>query len=253
MNILETITAKRAAADHQYTVQELEKKIENLPLPRSFAEAFRNGNISVIAELKKASPSKGLIRPDFHPEILAPMLENAGAAALSVLTEPEYFLGSLDYLEQVHKLVKLPLLRKDFITQEIQILEARAAGASAVLLIAAVLSAEKFRSLHRFAKSIGLDVLCESHSREEIGMLAENGAEIIGVNARNLKDFHVSQDVVLENLSEIPSGIIRIAESGIRNREDIRTLRQAGTDGFLIGEALMRESDPGAKLREFLA
>ena len=223
MNILETITAKRAAAAHKYSVRELEKMIENIPLPRSFADAFRNDGISIIAELKKASPSKGLIRADFHPEVLAPILEKAGAAALS------------------------------FITQEIQILEARAAGASAVLLIAAVLTAEKFRTLHRFAKSIGLDVLCESHSREEIGMLAENGAEIIGVNARNLKDFHVSQDVVLENLSEIPAGIIRIAESGIRNREDIRTLHEAGADGFLIGEALMRESDPGAKLREFLS
>ena len=253
MNILETITAKRVAAAHKYSVRELEKMIEDLPLPRSFADAFRNDGISIIAELKKASPSKGLIRADFHPEILAPILENAGAAALSVLTEPEYFLGSLDYLEKVHKIVKLPLLRKDFITQEIQILEARAAGASAVLLIAAVLTAEKFRTLHQFAKSIGLDILCESHSREEIEMLAENGAEIIGVNARNLKDFHVSQDVVLENLSEIPAGIIRIAESGIRNREDIRTLHEAGADGFLIGEALMRESDPGAKLREFLS
>lgn len=253
MNILETITAKRAAAPHDRTSGELERIIEDLPLPPSFANAFRKDGISIIAELKKASPSKGLIRADFHPEILAPMLENAGAAALSVLTEPEYFLGSLDYLEKVRKIVSLPLLRKDFITQEIQILEARAAGASAILLIAAVLTAEKFRELHRFAKSIGLDVLCESHSSEEIEMLAENGAEIIGVNARNLKDFHVSQDVVLENLQRIPSGIIRIAESGIRNRADILNLEQAGADGFLIGEALMRETDPGAKLREFLA
>lgn len=252
-SILQKITEARANAPKTVSEAELKAKISGMPPCLDFAAAFRGDGIHVIAELKKASPSKGLIRAEFRPVELAEALEAAGAAALSVLTEPDCFLGSIRYLEEVRRHVRIPLLRKDFITNEYQILEARAAGADAVLLIAAVLEAERFVELREYAESLGLTALCEAHCRTEVEMLVKGGAELIGVNARDLSDFSVSLDASLNLLGDIPSGIIRIAESGIRSGEDIHRFREEGADGFLIGETLMRAEFPGEKLKELLA
>lgn len=252
-SILEKITKARANAPKTVPEAELKAKIAGMPPCRDFAAAFRGDGVHVIAELKKASPSKGLIRADFHPVALAEELEAAGAAALSVLTEPDCFLGSIRYLEEVRRAVSLPLLRKDFISNEYQILEARAAGADAILLIAAVLDEARFAELRGFAESLGLTALCEAHTGSEVEMLIRGGAAMIGVNARDLADFSVSLDTSLNLLGAIPDGIVRIAESGIRTKEDIRRFRDEGADGFLIGETLMRAERPGEILRELSA
>ena len=250
-SILEKLVRSRAEAPKKCSEAELEARIAELPPCRDFAGALREKKgRAVIAELKKASPSKGMIREDFRPVELAVELEKAGAAALSVLTEPNCFLGSLHFLEEVRKHVELPLLR---ITTEYQILEARAAGADAVLLIAAALDKQRFAALHQFARSLGLAVLCEAHSKSEVEMLAEGGGTIIGINARDLSDFSVSVERSLNLVGEIPSGLLRIAESGIRSASDIRRFREEGADGFLIGETLMRALSPGEKLKELLA
>ena len=251
-NILEEITAARAKAPRRTSLKTLEAQVAKQQPPLDFAARFRGDGIHIIGELKKASPSKGLIREDFPVVELAKELESSGAAALSILTEPDRFLGKLKYIRDVRPHVQIPILRKDFISNEYQILEARAAGADAILLIAAVLDAKRFRQLFTFASLLGLAVLCEAHTRQEIDMLAEGGAKIIGVNARNLADFSLSLDVTLENLSHIPDGIIKIAESGIKNADHIRQLRIAGADGFLVGETLMRAVHPGERLKELM-
>ncbi len=251
-NILEKITEARAKAPQTVSLKKLEAQAARRKAPLDFSACFRGEGIHVIAELKKASPSKGLIREDFPVVSLAKELESAGAAALSILTEPDCFLGKLNFIRDVRPKVRIPILRKDFISNEYQILEARAAGADAILLIAAVLDAKKFRELFTFASSLGLSVLCEAHTRKEIDMLVDGGAKIIGVNARDLTNFSLSLDVTMENLKHIPEGIIKIAESGIQNAFHIKDLREAGADGFLIGETLMRAEHPGEKLKELL-
>jgi indole-3-glycerol phosphate synthase len=252
-SILNTISAHRAAAPRTVPLEVLQAQCAPLPPPPSFVDAFRGGGLHVIAELKKGSPSKGLIRADFHPCALAEELEAAGAVALSILTEPEYFLGSLEYLQEVHACVKIPLLRKDFIITDYQIYEARAAGASAILLIAALLTPAQFRALHTLAESLQLAVLCEAHSADEAAMLLDHGAKIIGVNARNLHDFSVSTDASLKIIATLPPSVIRIAESGLQNADDLRRFHDAGADGFLIGETLMRAPSPGAKLHQLMS
>ncbi|MPM72086.1 Indole-3-glycerol phosphate synthase [bioreactor metagenome] len=207
----------------------------------------------MIAELNSASPSKGVIRAAIDVETVAPGLEAAGAAALSVLTEKNFFLGSESNLRRARKAVSIPLLRKDFIYDEYQILEARVWGADAILLIAAMLSPEEFRRLHAFAHSLQLDVLCEAHTAEELAMLLDNGGELIGVNARNLSTFDTSLELAGELIRRIPAGKIAVAESAIKSAEDLRTLEQLGAKAFLIGETLMRAADPGRKLCELLS
>lgn len=252
-SILSRLTAARAAAARTIDSADLRRRIATMPAPPDFAAAFRTPRLHIIAELKKASPSRGLIRAVFTPRELACELARAGAAAISVLTEPEYFLGNIDYLRQVSETVSIPLLCKDFITTEAQILQARANGASAILLIAAALSPARFRELRQYAESLSLHALCETHNAGEIAMVLDGGARIIGVNARNLHDFSMSPETSLELLKTIPASVVRIAESGIITRPQLELFRQAGADGFLIGEALMRETSPGAKLRELLA
>ncbi len=206
------------------------------------------GGPAVIAELKKASPSRGLIRADFRPVELGRSLEAAGAAALSVLTEEEFFHGSLGYLERVSAAVAVPCLRKDFILDPFQILEARAAGADAVLLIVAALGDEELGVLHAFARDLDLDVLVEAHDEEEIDRAVDAGAEMIGVNCRDLRTFAVSTESLLYLVDRLPKEVLRVAESGIRTAEDVRALRAGGYDAFLIGESLMRQPDPAAQL-----
>ncbi len=252
-NVLETIVAKSriglAEQKRRIPAAELEKRLAALPPVKGFKKSLQKTGFRVIAELKKASPSKGLIRENLDIERVAPQLERAGAAALSVLTEKNFFLGSLENLERARKAVEIPLLRKDFIYDEYQILEARVLGADAILLIAAMLPAAEFRRLHEFASSLDLDVLCEAHTAPELDMLLENGAEIVGVNARNLATFDTSLTLAKELLAKIPAGKVAVSESAIRSREDMAMLN---VSAFLIGETLMRAEHPGDALCELL-
>lgn len=219
--------------------------------PRGFGAGLRAAAArgpAVIAELKKASPSRGVIRADFEPVELARGLVEAGAAALSVLTDAEFFQGSLGNLERVSAAVTVPCLRKDFIVDPFQILEARAAGADAVLLIVAALEDAQMELLHAFARDLDLDVLVEAHTHEEVDRAVDVGAEMIGVNSRDLKSFEVNTESLLFLVESLPKHVLRVAESGIRSAADVRKLRAGGYDAFLIGEALMRQPDPAAQL-----
>ena len=220
---------------------------------RNFVDALRVGSgPRVISELKKASPSKGIIREDYEVFGLAAELEENGAAALSVLTEKNYFKGSPDYLQAVTKQVNIPVLRKDFIVDPYQIYEAKVWGADAILLIAAVLPAEEYKVLYDLAKELGLYVLSEVHNIEELEMVLKEGAEVIGVNSRDLKTFETDLVMMRAMIQEIPDSVIKVAESGIKTKEDIQDFMSVGASGFLIGETLMREASPGKKLKELI-
>jgi indole-3-glycerol phosphate synthase len=225
-------------------------------VPRGFrrvlAAKSRDG-IAVIAELKKASPSKGLIRAEFRPVELARELEGAGAAALSVLTDEEFFQGSLRNLREASAAVAIPCLRKDFIVDEFQLVEARANSADAVLLIVAALTAEELSSLVAGACRYGLDVLCEVHDGEELQRALDAGCDLIGVNTRDLRTFKVDLETAFALVEKFPANVVKVAESGIHSAEDVARLRAAGYDAFLVGESLMRAESPGETLRELLA
>jgi indole-3-glycerol phosphate synthase len=224
--------------------------------PRGFAAALRRKSQSgpaIIAELKKASPSRGLIRAEFDAESLAKSLEGGGASCLSVLTEEKFFQGSLENLRLASAATAIPCLRKDFIVDEFQILEARAHCADAILLIAAALSDEELRRFNGVAHRLGLDVLCEVHTLAELERVAELGCEAYGVNNRDLVSFEVRLEISLELAAKLPPGAVHVAESGIHTSDDLRLLRGAGFDAFLIGESLMRQADPGAALERLLA
>jgi indole-3-glycerol phosphate synthase len=220
--------------------------------PRGFRAELRrvarDRSVAVIAELKKASPSRGLIRADFNPAELARDLEQAGAAALSVLTDEEFFQGSLVYLRQASSSSSLPCLRKDFIVDEFQIVEARAHGADAVLLIVAALDQKELIALARIARSYNLDVLCEAHDEPELERALDAGCDLIGINSRNLRTFEVDLETAFRLADKIPASCVRIAESGIRSGADLARLRSAGYDAFLIGESLMKAERPGEAL-----
>src|SRR3984885_5290016 len=235
-----TLALEQAAADHQ---------------PRGFARALRQKAVSgpaVIAELKKASPSRGLIRPDFDPATLASAVARGGAAALSVLTEEHFFQGSLYNLEVASRSCDLPCLRKDFMLDEFQLLEARAHRADAVLLIAAALSDAELRQLAAQAHALDLDVLCEVHTAEELDRVLDLDCDAIGVNNRDLKTFAVGLEVSLDLAPRLPVGAMHVSESGIETAEDMHRLRAAGFHAFLIGESLMRQADPGKALESLL-
>jgi indole-3-glycerol phosphate synthase len=247
----EVVAVRKAVAD----LPALERRARE-HTPRGFARALKSRAASgpaIIAELKKASPSKGMIREAFDVISLAKELEAAGASVLSVLTEEKFFLGSLENLEKASAAVKIPCLRKDFMIDEFQMLEARASGADAILLIAASLTDSELRILRNAAKAMQLDILCEVHNHEELDRVRDLGCDAYGVNARNLKTFDVSLDVSLELLALLPKDAVRVAESGIHTAADLQTLRAAGYDAFLVGESLMRQDSPGAALRVLLA
>ena len=244
------VAERRAAAD----IALLERQAA-AHQPRGFEAALRKAASSgpaVIAELKKASPSRGLIRADFQPAALARSLEEAGAAALSVLTDREFFQGSLEYLSQASASVRIPCLRKDFIVDPFQVLEARAASADAILLIVAALADEDLKSLYAEARRMGLDVLCEIHDREELARAVALGFSILGVNSRNLHTMQVQPQTQIDLAQRLPRTAIRVAESGIRSASDMAQMSEAGYDAFLVGESLMRQPDPGAALATLL-
>jgi indole-3-glycerol phosphate synthase len=224
--------------------------------PRGFARALRAkaaaDGVAVIAELKKASPSKGLIRAEFDAAVMAPMMEAGGAAVLSVLTDEKFFQGSLENLRRASSSVKIPCLRKDFMVDEFQVLEARANGADAILLIMAALTDAELRVLRESARGFGLDVLCEVHDAEELDRALALGCECVGVNSRDLRTFEVSLERACELAERLPKSAVRVAESGIHTAAEMRRLRAAGYEAFLIGESLMRQEHPGEALRRLL-
>jgi indole-3-glycerol phosphate synthase len=252
--ILAATRRKIARSKREADVYHLEVEAEK-HVVRGFRRALESSSqrgISVIAELKKASPSRGLIRPDFDPASLAIQLERAGAAALSVLTDEEFFQGSLQNLRLASEGTKLPCLRKDFIVDEIQILEARANKADAILLIVAALSQTELKTLAERASACGLDVLCEVHDLDEMHRAADAGCNLIGVNARDLRTFQVDLETAFRLADSIPKNVLAVAESGIHSGADIARLRTAGYHAFLIGETLMSAESPGEALRALI-
>jgi indole-3-glycerol phosphate synthase len=258
-NILERIVeARRASVAHRKRVLPdvalklaVEKKVAP---PRDFPAALaRAGKINIISELKKASPSRGVIREEYAPAVLAASLEEAGAAALSVLTEEDFFSGSLGDLKEASRVTKIPILRKDFIVDVWQVWETRAAGADSFLLIAAVLNDAELRELLELGRALKMEALVEVHSREELERVLHAGARIIGVNNRDLRDFQVHLETSLGLAEAIPEDCIAVSESGLRTHDDLARLQRAGFDAFLIGEQVMQSADPATALRALLA
>jgi indole-3-glycerol phosphate synthase len=261
--IVAATRARVAESRRMADLRELERLAER-HVPRGFRDALQNPHfwqnkpemghpkIAVIAELKKASPSKGLIRALFQPEELARDLESAGATCLSVLTDEEFFQGSLENLRKASAAVAIPCLRKDFMVDEFQMVEARANCADAVLLIVAALTAEELTRLGRAARAQGLDVLCEVHDEDELRHALDAGFDLIGVNTRDLKTFKVDLRTAFDLAAEFPANVVRVAESGIHSGEDVNRLRDSGYHAFLIGESLMRAPSPGLALRELM-
>jgi len=255
--ILEHKRQEVASARRDQPLSELKSRIADLEdQPRGFVRALRDAEASgwtpVIAEVKKGSPSKGVIRPDFDPLEIAEIYERHGAACLSVLTDERFFLGHLRFLALIREQVRLPLLRKDFLYDPYQIFEARAAGADAILLIAAMLELSQLRDLTDQARELNLDVLLEIHDERELETALQVNVELIGINNRNLRTFVTDLGTTERLARRIPGNRMIVAESGINSRDDVVRLQQAGAQVFLVGESLMREPDIGAKLQELL-
>ena len=256
MTILDEIAAKTreriAQKEQEIPLTEIRSKAEALPIGTEFPfeKALRGEDIAFICEVKKASPSKGIIAEDFPFLEIAKDYEKAGAAAISCLTEPFWFLGSDDYLKQITSKVKIPVLRKDFTVDEYMIYEAKVLGASAVLLICAILSREQLKGYLELAHSLGMSALVEAHDEAEIKTAVDIGAKIIGVNNRNLKNFNVDTGNSAKLRELVPKDIVFVSESGIQTAEDVENLREIGVNAVLIGETLMRAPDKSAKLAE---
>lgn len=235
------------------SLEEVRNLAEAAGEARPFASALkRKGAVSVIAEYKRRSPSRGPIREDLAPAEVARGYEDGGAVALSVLTDQPFFGGRLEHLVEARAVTGLPVLRKDFFVDPWQVWEARAAGADAVLLIVAALEDAELEALVALTTEVGLDALVEVHDRGELERAVGAGARIVGVNNRNLKTMEVSLDTALSLSSAIPDGVVKVAESGIRTGDDVRRLRETGFDAFLVGERLMSAPDPGSALRSLI-
>jgi indole-3-glycerol phosphate synthase len=248
-------TRERVARSRQTADMRALERAAAAHVPRGFRRrlaAMAPSSPAVIAELKKASPSKGLIRANFQVSQLATQLAKHGASALSVLTDEQFFQGSLANLLEASAATNVPCLRKDFMVDEFQVLEAKAHHADAILLILAALGDEEFRSLLGRARALGLDAVCEVHDEIELQRAIDGGADIIGVNSRDLRTFEVKLDTVWKLAAKIPSSVLRVAESGISKGAEIREFYDFGYQAFLIGETLMRADDPGKKLRQIL-
>ena len=258
MNILEKLAelSRERAKREQEKVPEAELREQALALGKGNGEAFlsalKKPGSSFICEIKKASPSKGLISPDFPYLEIAGAYERAGADCISCLTEPEYFLGSDQIFREVREKVSLPMLRKDFTVCEYQLDQARVMGANAALLIVSLMDEKTLAAYLEHCEKLGIAALVETHDEEEIRKAVSAGAKIIGVNNRNLKDFSVDFENAARLRDRIPPECIYVAESGVRTPEDVQQLRRIGADAALIGETLMRAEDPAAKLRELI-
>ena len=259
MYLQKIIDYKKQELEHvrrKVSLNDVRLKAEDAGPVRDFAKALRvtkgSGPIRIIAEIKKASPSAGVIRPDLKPLDVARGFEENGASALSILTDEHFFQGSLESLQKIRKLVKIPLLRKDFTLDEYHLYEARAAGADAVLLIVRVLTNSQLKDYQDLARELGLAALIEVHEAKEIERAKESGAVLFGINNRNLDTFKVDLDTSVQLAKEIPSNAVVVGESGISERAHIQKLKEVGIHAFLIGEALMKSPDPGKKLKELL-
>jgi indole-3-glycerol phosphate synthase len=235
-------------------LEEVKKKAVLQPEALNFAECLKTDRVSIIAEVKKASPSLGVIRKVFNPVEIAKIYAANGASAISVLTETKYFTGSLEYVSRIKKAThaSIPILRKDFIIEPYQVYESRAAGADAILLITAILKASRLRELIHLAHELGLQCLVETHSEPEILVALDSGARIIGINNRDLSTFTVDINTTLRLSQMVPKGCLAVSESGIRTRQDIEILRRHGVKAVLIGERLMSAPDIAVALRELL-
>lgn len=269
MNILDKIVATKNEELSQYpdrliTSESIQQLATTLDPRRGFINALKNpkiGSVGLIAEVKKASPSKGIIRPDFDPVSIAQTYEKAGASCISVLTDSQYFQGSLDYLRQIRSATSIPLLRKDFLIDPRQVDESLEAGADCILLIAAILDNHKMKFLHDLAISAGMDVLVEAHDEEEIRRAWDIGARLIGVNNRDLKTFEVDLSVTLK-LSEVlrqlaekedpKRDFLLVGESGIYTYSDVEKLREGSAGAILVGESLMRAEDISAQIQRLM-
>jgi len=258
-DLLETIVAGTRRIVEVREAKEPRSALEQRALSRSprpgvfHAALARADRVNVIAECKRRSPLNGVLRAAYDPVAIASGYASAGAAAISVLTEPTFFDGALDHLETIRAAVAIPLLRKDFIVSDYQLLEARAAGADAILLIVAALDSMSLRRLLQTATELGLDTLVEVHDAAELDAAIAAGATVIGVNNRNLRTLEVSVRASEDLIARIPPNVVAISESGLKRADDIVRLRGLGYRGFLIGERLMTTADPGASLRELLA
>ncbi len=255
--ILTRILARKdqEVAERQQAVSEADllALAEKQSAPRGFIEALNQriavGDAAVIAEVKKASPSKGVMREEFHPADIAKSYAQGGAACLSVLTDADFFQGHEDYLIAARDACDLPVIRKDFITHGYQVTEARAIGADCILLIVAALNDAQLRDLHQQANALGMDVLVEVHDAEELERALALDLKLVGINNRNLHTFDTSLNTTLDLLPRIPEGVTVITESGIHTRDDVELMRDHEVNGFLVGEAFMREEDPGLALK----
>lgn len=255
-DILSTILARKAdeirERSQRVSLRELSARCENLPPTRGFGAALAAkiaaGKPAVIAEVKKASPSKGVIRADFHPADIARSYELGGAACLSVLTDVDFFQGSDDYLQQARAACNLPVLRKDFVIDAYQVYEARVLGADCILLIVAALGDAALAELTHLAMDLGMDVLVEVHDIDELERALQVPAWLIGINNRNLRTFEVSLDTTLTMRGAVPKDRLLVTESGIFTAADVASMRAAEVNAFLVGEAFMRAEDPGAEL-----
>ncbi|MGE0101862.1 MAG: indole-3-glycerol phosphate synthase TrpC [Blastocatellales bacterium] len=255
-DILERIVAKKKERlDEAKRILPPDELMSILPTSTGsgrFIEPLRRDGINIIAEIKKRSPSKGVIRENFDPVAIARSYTAGGAAAISCLTEEDFFDGSLEYLRSVRRVTHLPILRKDFIFDEYQLMEASFAGADAVLLIAAMLDGPRLSDLLKASDSLGLDVLVEIHDREELDRVMNYDVRLLGINNRNLRTFETTLETSLDLARDLPRSVTLVSESGIRTRQDIDRLRDAGFHAFLIGEELMRAEDEEAALRNLV-
>lgn len=260
-DILKKIIARKheeiAQRSAQVSQAELAQGLSRVDAPRGFVNAMQAkldaGRPAVIAEIKKASPSKGVLREDFRPAEIARSYAQGGAACLSVLTDIDFFQGSDAYLQQARAACDLPVIRKDFIVDPYQVVEARGIGADCILLIAACLDDAQLHGLNDLAHELGMDVLIEVHDGDELGRALQTTNRLLGINNRNLRTFDVSLDTTLELLGRIPEERLVVTESGILSPDDVQRMRQHDVHAFLVGEAFMRASDPGARLAELFA
>jgi indole-3-glycerol phosphate synthase len=258
MNLLNKIVDKKKkkldSLKTKVPLREIKSRASDVEWPRNFRNALRrdSGPIRLVAEIKKASPIKGVIRQDFNPVTIASIYERKKVDAISVITEEDYFQGKLEYLLDVKKITDRPLLRKDFIFDEYQIYESKAKGADAILLIASMLDENQSMEFLHLAKEIGLSVVFEVHDFKELEMVLRINAEVIGINNRDLKTLSINLDTTFKLKKEIPFDKIVVSESGIKTREDVRRLENAGIDSILIGTAFMEAEDIGKKIDEFM-
>jgi len=260
-DILKKILARKAeeitARSECVGMRELGERIEGMPPPRPFADALRAridaGSAAVIAEIKRASPSRGLLRENFEPAVIAREYQSGGAAALSVLTDRDFFRGADEHLESARGACALPVLRKDFIIDAYQVYEARVLGADCILLIVAALGDASINELAGLAVHLGMDVLVEVHDADELERVLHLEHLMLGINSRDLRTFETNLDTTVDLLASIPDGRLVIAESGIHTPQDVKRLRDAGVHSFLVGEAFMRAQHPGERLAALFA